>query len=93
MSSVNIYLTKNNYYISTGIAKWLRDLCLNEVFNSIFYIGRKIFVFYKFQLSTGAYGGDRRLVKVIADLEEEVNILTHHVAEAIQYRTLDRKLW
>ena len=42
-------------------------------------------------LSARAYDKVRRVARTIADLEEEENILEHHLAEAIQYRLLDRR--
>ncbi len=43
-------------------------------------------------LSARAYDKVRRLSRTIADLEGEPDIKADHVAEAVQYRLLDRKL-
>lgn len=79
---------KISYNAQMG-SKELEEFCeLDEVSFGLIKMAME-----KLNLSARAYDRILKVARTIADLEVSKNILSHHVSEAIQYRSLDREFW
>lgn len=82
---------KNEHYISNseldseGLEKYCK---LDEASQKLLTD-----VFEKLGLSARAYTRILKVSRTIADLDGSENIKVNHVAEAVQYRSLDKKFW
>ncbi len=83
-------LGKTNLHSNAEIpSQMLREVC--ELTDS----GAKLLknAFERFGFSARAYDRVLRVSRTIADLDGSERIESYHVAEAVQYRSLDRKYW
>ena len=90
----NIQTTRFNdsetiFYNAQMGVKQIRQFCkLNETSIELLKIAMK-----QLNLSARAYDRILKVSRTIADLEGSENILSEHISEAIQYRSLDREGW
>jgi len=83
------YKNENIYFNAHLDSKKIRKYCsINEKSKSLLNAAMD-----KFGFSARAVDRILKMARTISDLEGEENIQSQHIAEAIQYRTLDRKLW
>jgi magnesium chelatase family protein len=90
----NIQTTRFNdsetiFYNAQMGVKQIRQFCkLNETSIKLIKIAMK-----QLNLSARAYDRILKVSRTIADLQGSENILSEHISEAIQYRSLDREGW
>jgi magnesium chelatase family protein len=83
------YLNENFYFNAHLDSKSLRKYCvLEEESRHLLNAAME-----KFGFSARAVDRILKMARTISDLEGNEDIESNHIAEAIQYRTLDRKLW
>ncbi len=87
---------QNNRFRGTGIncnanikSSMLQDICVME--DKAKNLMKKSFE--KMGLSARAYDRILKVARTIADLDESEIIKSSHLAEAVQYRSMDRKYW
>ncbi len=84
------YLNNEGVHCNAQISsKQLREVCkIDEAGNQLLKTAME-----KLGLSARAYDRILKVARTIADLDASENIETNHLAEAIQYRSLDREGW
>ena len=80
---------KNVHYNAQMTVKQIRSFCvLDKESKQMLKSAME-----RLTLSARAYDRILKVSRTISDLDNERNILPHHISEAIQYRSLDREGW
>ncbi|MCH2034795.1 MAG: YifB family Mg chelatase-like AAA ATPase [Tenacibaculum sp.] len=80
---------ENIHYNAQMTVKQIREFCkLSEESKSLLKNAME-----KLNLSARAYDRILKVSRTIADLDNSIQVNTSHIAEAIQYRSLDREGW
>lgn len=80
---------ENIHYNAQMSSKLIREYCaLDEQSKELLKTAME-----RLNLSARAYDRILKVARTIADLDDAPNIITSHIAEAIQYRSLDRDGW
>lgn len=84
------YAEKKGIHCNAQItSKMLREICkIDQVGQTLLKTAME-----KLNLSARAYDRILKVSRTIADLENSIDIKPEHLAEAIQYRSLDRENW
>lgn len=84
------YLNNDGIHCNAQMgSKQLRTICkIDEAGNQLLKTAME-----KLGLSARAYDRILKVARTIADLDDSASIETNHLAEAIQYRSLDREGW
>jgi magnesium chelatase family protein len=80
---------ENVHYNAQMNTKHIREYCaLDEVSKQLLKTAME-----RLNLSARAYDRILKVARTIADLEAAPKVISAHIAEAIQYRSLDRDGW
>jgi magnesium chelatase family protein len=80
---------ENIHYNAQMNTKHIREYCaLDDVSKQLLKTAME-----RLNLSARAYDRILKVARTIADLDAAPNVISSHIAEAIQYRSLDRDGW
>ncbi|MEQ3690024.1 MAG: YifB family Mg chelatase-like AAA ATPase [Flavobacterium sp.] len=89
LQSIRFESFENIHYNAQMGSKQIREFCeLDETSLQLLKTAME-----RLNLSARAYDRILKVARTIADLEASEGVVSHHIAEAIQYRSLDREGW